>query len=113
MHARIAQVAKHADVVGAIAGFLEDAAVARDDDGVGGDDEGRVRPGFSGVVAGFGLGLYGELVDVEAFLDGGGGYVFGGGVGFFVDVFGFGGGDDVEVDEADLERARGILLDGL
>jgi hypothetical protein len=42
------------------------------------------------------------LVDGEAFAVGGGGDVFFGGLGFLVEVFGLGGGEDFEVGEAEL-----------
>lgn len=87
-------------MVGLVSRFLEDAPRRGDDDCVGGEDQLWVCRGW----VGGGGGLLGEGVgvDVEAFLARGAGDVFVGRVGGFVEVFGFGGGEDLEVAEADL-----------
>ncbi len=82
-------------MLGFAAGFLKNPSVARDDDGVGGADESRVRGRGNAV-------RDGGLVDVEAFLVGGREDVVEGPVVGFGEVFGLGGGQDFDVCEADL-----------
>jgi hypothetical protein len=60
------------------------------------------------VLEGFLLAGEGGLVDGQALAAGGGRDVFFGGVGLFVEVFGFCGGEDFEVGEADLGVEEGL-----
>jgi hypothetical protein len=65
------------------------------------------------VLEGFLLAGEGRLVDGQALAAGGGRDIFFGSVGLFVEVFRLGGGEDLEVGEADLcvDDVRRLCLD--